>query len=460
MFSRIKPLLLPAPYQPIETDYKYWMRIVFNQWRLRICFSIFFGYAIFYFTRKSLTFAMPFMTESLGYTKAELGILASVLYFSYGISKFVSGMSADRSNPRYFMAFGLIMTGVCNICFGMSSSIWLFALFWALNGWFQAWGWPASCKLLNFWFEKAERGFWYSLCSTSHNLGGALIPIIVVFSAEAFGWRFALFIPAVISIFMGIALIFLLRDVPRSLKLPTVEDFKSNPDEYTDLVTETKHPSLKFQEIIKFVLLNKYVWIFAISYFFVYVIRTAINDWTMFYLIEAKEASHFLAGLGVTLFEIGGFVGMILTGFVSDIIWKGNRVPSMVICAFGLGASLIGLWYSPPGNIYLDLALLALIGAFVFGPQMIVGLAAAEYVDKRASSSANGFAGTLGYFGAAAAGFPIGKLIDTWGWDVFFLTQTVCAIIICVLLLPLWGSNNKDEQQQKQKLWKTGPKFG
>jgi OPA family sugar phosphate sensor protein UhpC-like MFS transporter len=454
VFGRIFSPLKPAPYKPIETDYKYWMGIVYNHWRMRVCFSIFFGYALFYFTRKSFTFAMPFMAESLGYTKAELGILASILYITYGISKFVSGVSADRSNPRYFMAFGLIMTGILNILFGMSSSIWMLGFFWALNGWFQAWGWPASCKLLNFWYEKSERGFWYSICSASHNLGGAIIPLLSVHCAMTYGWRYAMFIPAIISITMGIILIFLLRDVPRTLKLPTVEDFKLEPNEYTDLVEVKKHPSLSMREITKLVLLNKYVWIFAIAYFFVYVVRTAINDWTMFYLIEVKDASTMFAGFGITSFEVGGFVGMLLAGILSDTIWKGNRIPSMVICAFGLVFSVLGLWYLPPGSIYLDLTLLALIGAFVFGPQMIIGLAAAEYVDKRASSAANGFTGTLGYFGAAFAGFPIGKMIDTWGWDGFFLAQAICAIAVCTLLLPLWTNKyNSENDKDDDKLW-------
>ncbi|HRE32251.1 MAG TPA: MFS transporter, partial [Candidatus Berkiella sp.] len=85
-----------------------------------------------------------------------------------------------------------------------------------MNGWFQAWGWPACCKQLNYWFAQSERGLWYSICSTSHNLGGALIPIIAVFCAIQFGWRYAMFVPAVCSILMGFVLMNRLRDVPRT----------------------------------------------------------------------------------------------------------------------------------------------------------------------------------------------------------------------------------------------------
>lgn len=105
----------------VKKQYKYW--------RMRIFYSMFLGYVFFYFTRKSFTFAMPTLIADLGFDKAQLGIIGSTLYITYGISKFVSGVMSDQSNPRYFMAIGLIITGISNIFFGLSSTIPLFVLF-------------------------------------------------------------------------------------------------------------------------------------------------------------------------------------------------------------------------------------------------------------------------------------------------------------------------------------------
>lgn len=443
--------LKPAPYLPvtknpeeIDKDYRYW--------RMRICYSIFFGYAFFYFTRKSFTSIMPFLSDDLGYTKAELGAIGSVLYLSYGVSKFLGGLISDRSNPRYFMASGLIITGFLNIFFGLSSSLWTLTFFWGLNGIFQAWGWPACCKQLNYWFTRSERGLWYSFCSTSHNLGGALIPLIAIFCASQFGWRYAMFIPALCSILMGFVLINRLRDVPRTLGLPTVEEYKNKTPESGCSSQSVRHSFLTVREILfKQVLNNKHVWIFSVSYFFVYVVRTAINDWTPSYLAEAKGMDRILAGSGVSWFEAGGFIGMIAAGWGSDYFCKGNRVPAIVLSAVGLVLSLAGLMYVSADQVVLNMVFLSLIGAFIFCPQMIVGLAAAEYVDKRAAATSNGFAGTLGYFGAAVAGYPVGKMIDSYGYNGFFVALLICSAIIFVLLLPLWSSYTKREVLQEKK---------
>lgn len=455
--------LKPAAYQPIvkpqseiNEEYRYW--------RIRICYSIFLGYAVYYFTRKSFTFALPFISADLGFTKGELGLLSSILSITYAISKLVSGVMSDRSNPRYFMATGLILTGILNILFGMSSSLWAFALFWGLNGWFQAWGWPACCKQLNYWFAQSERGLWYSICSTSHNIGGMLIPLLVVFCAVHFNWRYAMFAPAIISIIMGVILINRLRDVPRTLGLPTVEEYKDksfdlklNVSSFQDSQS-TEHSSLPVKDILfKQILNNKFVWIFSISYFFVYVVRTAINDWTPSYLNEAKNMEIMLATSGVSWFEVGGVIGMIAAGWGSDYFWKGNRVPVMILCGVGLIFSLLGLKYVPMNHIYLDMLLLALIGFFVFGPQMIVGLAAAEFVDKRAAATSNGFAGTMGYFGAAVTGYPMGQLIDTLGWNAFFNSLIISSGMILVMLIPLWPKRRDESLESPKVAW---PKSG
>lgn len=432
-------LLKPAAFQPVTKNNQQ-IKEEFSYWRLRIAYSIFLGYAVFYFTRKSFTFIMDDIQADLGFSNAELGLIGSTLYIAYGISKFLSGAIADRSNPRYFMAFGLMLSGVLNICFGFVNSLWAMLVIWGLNGWFQAWGWPACCKQLNYWFELKERGLWYSICSTSHNVGGFIIPLLAGFCAVNFGWQYAMIVPGIISIIMGLVLIERMRDVPRSIGLPTIEEYRNSPDDQSSSSnlsqTAEKEKNLSFKEIfINQVLSNSYVWVLAIAYFFVYIIRTGINDWTVKYLVETRLIEKSVAVWGVSWFELGGLIGMLIAGWASDYYSNGNRIPSIIVCSLGLIVSLFGLLYPLYNHIYWDIMMLALIGAFVFGPQMIVGLAAAEFVDKRAASCANGFVGTLAYFGAAFAGYPVGVMIDNWGWTGFIWSLVISSILTLALVL-------------------------
>ena len=115
----------------IDARYRYWRR--------HILITIWLGYALFYFTRKSFNAAAPEILASGVMTRTDIGLLATLFYITYGLSKFFSGIVSDRSNARYFMGVGLIATGVVNILFGFSTSLWAFALLWALNAFFQGW---------------------------------------------------------------------------------------------------------------------------------------------------------------------------------------------------------------------------------------------------------------------------------------------------------------------------------
>lgn len=443
--------LKPAPYLPEIEDEKQ-VKENYKYWRMRIFLGMYVGYIFYYFSRKSFTFAMPSLMNDLGFDKSQLGILASVLSLTYGASKFLSGVMSDRSNPRYFMAIGLILTGIINILFGLSSSIILFAIFWGLNGWFQGWGWPPSARLLTHWYSQKERGTWWGFWNTSHGVGGALIPIIASFCAQYWGWRYAMFIPGSLCIVMGLFVINRLRDTPQSLGLPPIEKFKND---YPEKIHSDKEHELSMKEILfQHVLKNRFIWVLAIAYFFVYVIRTAIFDWGALFLIETKGYSPVKASVCVSWFEIGGICGSLAAGWFSDKLFKGKRGPVNTLFSLGVIFAIGALWMSPAGMPVLDSALIFTIGFLIFGPQMMIGIHAAELSSKKAAGSATGFIGWLAYIGAAAAGYPLGKMAQSWGWEGFFVAIGVCGAMAVLVLLPLWNVRTSYKQE---KVIKTEP---
>jgi MFS transporter, OPA family, sugar phosphate sensor protein UhpC len=407
----------------------------YRYWRLRTFLAIWAGYAFFYFTRKSFTFVMPAMQE-LGMGKFEIGLLGSILYITYGASKFISGILGDKSNPRYFMSIGLILTGILNCFIGMSSAMWAFAIFWGLNGIFQGWGWPGCAKQLTHWYSQNERGRWWSLHHTAHNIGGALIPLIVSFCAFHYDWRIAMYVPGVMCIFAGFWLMNRLRDTPQSLGLPSIEKYRN------DYSTGSKKEvsSLSTREILfDYILRNKYIWLIAASYFLVYVLRTALNDWSMLYLIEVKNYSHIDAGFCIFSFELGGFFGSLVAGWASDLLFKGRRSPVNILFTSAILVLIVAFKFLAVPWMLLDAIFMFLFGFFIFGPQMLMGLAAAELSHPKAAATTTGFIGYFAYLGAAVAGGPLGEITTRWGWDGYLWALGICAFLGTALLIPLWN---------------------
>lgn len=434
---------IPAP----RIDDKAKVHKLYRHWRIRTFYSMYIGYVFYYLTRKSFTFAMPAMAKDLGMSMADLGKMGSILAISYGISKFLSGILADRSNPRYFMAVGLILTGVFNIFFGLSSSLWLLMVLWALNGWFQGFGWPPCARYLTHWYSQKERGSWWGTWSTAHSVGGFLIPVIAAYAAHHYNWRYAMFIPGVMAILMGFFLINRLRDTPRSLGLPPIEEYKNDFPSGRKEKSESERLPVK-EILFKYVLNNKYIWALAISYFFVYAIRSAINDWSQLYLIREKGFEEKSAGFCVGLFEVGGIFGSLLAGWMSDRTFSGKRAPINIFFLVGIIFAIGFFWLVPFHSVWVGAGFTFLIGFLVFGPQMLIGMATAELSHQDAAGTATGFIGWVAYLGAASAGYPLGKAIDLFGWPCFFAIVTLCGVISTLVLFPLWNVKAYDDKDQ------------
>jgi len=149
------------------------IRKLYPQMRWRILESTFIGYATFYFVRNNLPVVSKEMGQALGYGKAQIGDMLALTAIAYGIGKFLMGAWSDRSNPRYFMPAGLLLTALCNFAFGAVSSYPLHLALWTLNGLVQGMGWGPCGRSLGHWYSVRERGTIFAFWNIAHNVGGA-----------------------------------------------------------------------------------------------------------------------------------------------------------------------------------------------------------------------------------------------------------------------------------------------
>ena len=71
---------------------------------------------MFYFVRKNFSFAIPMLNEEYGISNANFGFIMTLGGLIYGVSKFVNGILADRTNARWHLVAGL------SVCAWLSSN--------------------------------------------------------------------------------------------------------------------------------------------------------------------------------------------------------------------------------------------------------------------------------------------------------------------------------------------------
>src|SRR3954469_13858344 len=213
----VRPFSPAAPAEIQLTDPDLIAR-QYRYWQTRVLISSIIGYATFYFVRKNLSIAMPFMETGLGIQKSQLGLFLTLHGLLYGVSKFANGFFGDRAHARNLMLTGLAASAILNVAFGFSSTVFVLGTIWMLNGWVQGMGFPPCARLITHWFPPKKLATKMSIWNMSHPIGGALILIICGFLV-VFGWRVCFFVPAVIALVVSAFLWFALPDTPPSLGL-------------------------------------------------------------------------------------------------------------------------------------------------------------------------------------------------------------------------------------------------
>ncbi|NQY67630.1 MAG: glycerol-3-phosphate transporter [Flavobacteriales bacterium] len=421
----------------------------YTQNRIKVFIGIFVGYAGYYLVRKNFSLAIPELLQE-GYTKGQLGIVLSAIAISYGLSKLLMGSISDRSNAKYFLPLGLLLSAIVTIVIGVfpwaTSSITIMFVLMLLNGWLQGMGWPACGRTMVHWFSIKERGAKIAFWNIAHNIGGGLIGPLAIAGLYLFGdWHSLFYFPAIIVLVVVVVVFLLMRDTPQSEGLPPIEEYKQEDYENYSGSTETE---LNSKDILfNNVLNNKMLWYIAFANAFVYLIRFGVIDWAPTYLSEVKGFTAEESSWTYFAYEYAGIPGTILSGYLSDKVFKGKRAPVSIIYLVLVLIALCVYWLAPSNFYYLDTIALISIGFLIYGPVMLIGLHALDLAPKKAAGTAAGLTGLFGYVGGVMiANIAIGYLVDNFGWDSGFILLIGAGVLaILFLLLTLNHQTPKNE---------------
>jgi phosphoglycerate transporter family protein len=417
----------------------------YSYWRLRVMYSTTAGYAVFYLVRNNLSMATKSITDEFHFTNSQWGRVLSAATIVYAFSKFLSGVVGDRANPRYLLGIALLLSAVINLFFGLGTSLGFFGLMWALNNLFQGVGVPPCTRLLTYWYSPREIGRAWGVWNASHQIGGAVIAVWAGYLVSVHGWRAAFWAPAVVGVLGAFWLMNRLTDSPESMGLPPIEVYREQAARRAD------GPAVPFREIFRrHILMNPWVWVVSVANFFVYVVRIGILSWAPKYLVEAKGFTLVQAGVSLSAFEVAGIFGAYASGWLSDTVFKGRRGPVSTGFMVCLIAFTLALFAVPNRHVLTMTGLFSAIGFFVYGPQMLVAVAAADFATKVASASAVGLTGLFGYLGAAFCSLATGILVDRYGWNGALVLYAGSACVGCALLALTWSRASPLLQGQRR----------
>ncbi|KAI3714933.1 hypothetical protein L6452_21895 [Arctium lappa] len=400
----------------------------------------------------------------------RLGELDLAFLSSYAIGMYFSGHLGDRIDLRVFLTIGMIGSAVFTLLFGLG--FWLdvhllayFVMVQICCGVFQSIGWPCVVAVMGNWFGKSKRGLIMGVWN-SHTSVGNIVGSIVASSVLGFGWGWAFVLPAILILIVAVIVFLFLVVNPETIGLELPQD---DDEEEQGVETGTEGMSLvNLRKVeseeggddellaescsdgvssgaIGFLEAWRLPGVapFAFCLFFSKLVAYTFLYWLPFYIrhtaVAGVHLSHKTAGILSTVFDIGGVIGGILAGYISDLI-EARAVTSIVFLTLSVPALIFYRLYGSI-SMFSNVFLMFLSGLLVNGPYALITTAVAADLGTQSSIKGNSRAlATVSAIidGTGSVGAALGPLlagyISTRGWNsVFFML--ILSLSIAGLLL-------------------------
>uniref|UniRef100_A0A4X2M603 Glucose-6-phosphate exchanger SLC37A2 n=1 Tax=Vombatus ursinus TaxID=29139 RepID=A0A4X2M603_VOMUR len=365
-----------------------------------------------------------------------LGGVDDAFLIAYAVGMFISGIFGERLPLRYYLFAGMLLSGIFTSLFGLGyywniHQLWYYVLVQIFNGLAQTTGWPSVVTCIGNWFGKGKRGFimgiWNSHTSVG-NILGSLIAGIWVDSA----WGLSFIVPGVVIAVMGLISFFFLVEYPEDVNCTPPQHHVTLFSSFFSIFVLWHYlhcPFIFLQGVMEFSLCLLFAKL--VSYTFLF--------WLPLYIVNVAHFGSKEAGDLSTLFDVGGIIGGILAGIISD--YTNGRATTCCVMLI-VAAPLLFLYNSVGQNgISSSIVMLIICGALVNGPYALITTAVSADLGTHKSLRGNAKAlstvtaiidgtGSIG----AALGPLLAGLISPTGWNNVFYMLISSDVLACLFL--------------------------
>jgi len=358
--------------------------------------------------------------------KAQMGLIASAGFWTYGLAVALNGPIADRIGGRKAILVGSLGAALLNLLIGFmflngdaSKVLVSMSLLWSLNMYFQSFGALSVVKVNSTWFHVKERGVFGGIFGIMISSGYFLATTIGAWLlASSRSWTVIWFVPSAAMTAMFIVDWFLVRNRPSHAGQA---DFDTGDGSNAAAAEDAPLP---LRDLFRKVFHNPVIVALIFAEFCTGFVRQGVMLYFTEYLQEVYhlgKKDHLFWWTGIA-FMAGGIFGGLLCGWLSDKHFQSRRPPVAflfyLVQVLMLGLLGLTLGQGSTGGQIWAVTLLGLTAMFIFGVHgMLSGTASMDFGGRKAAASVAGALDGIQYIGSGLTGFGLGWVLKTYGWD-------------------------------------------
>ena len=367
----------------------------------------------------------------------DIGIIANVGYFLYGIGAFPAGYLADRFGSKRILTIGIIGMSISSVLISMSWGIWSFAASYSLLGLFASIHHPAGLSLIAR-RVKEKKGKALGLHGVMGNVGLFLTPLFAALCVWLFGsWRSSYLLFGILG--FGLCALIHLNKVSGEPDLcfkdlfnrKTADEPATDAEKMEEEQQSTPETSAKKESIPAFIPVSLLL-LFAGSILSGFIFRGSLT----FFPTLFKEEIHFITNHDEPVVIAGfltsgvlsfGLIGAWFGGFINDKVKKPEFIPAIVFLIVAPALFLI--------SRYSDSKLIVagcIFSLIYYAWQPSQNYLVAKYTRKASLGKGFGVNFFL-IFGVGSMATAIGGYVaDDFGVDLFYWIMSIVALAAIV----------------------------
>lgn len=338
----------------------------------------------------------PFYQTDLGLSRAQIGMFFTAFYLGMAALSFTAGWLADRLGVRAITLAGHLTLGVFVVAAAFAPSFaWAFTIFF-----FAGLGYsflnPASTRGVMEWFTRKERATAMGIKQTGVPIGGVLTAIVAPSLVLVAGWRESFAAMGALNLAFGFIFWWLWRE-------PADEPFE--PHASAPPARPAQAP-FRARDLLSL----------SFGTALMLIGQMALITYVPLYLKETRGLSPYWASQALALTQLGGMIGRVGWGVVSDRLFHGARKVVLLLIGFISTALTLSLGLLSGGvSLWVVLPLIFFAGVCLVGYQGVSYALTAEIAGHGRTGAALGLLITFNSIGTIIGTPLFGYLVDVTG---------------------------------------------
>lgn len=419
-------------------------------YRFIVLTLIFIVYAVNYADRTNIGAVLPFIIKEFNINNFEAGAIASMFFLGYAISQIPAGFFMAKKGIRGVVALSIFGFSFFTWLMGTATSV--VGLKWIRLGLGLSEG-PCPVGLastINNWFPAKEKATATGVFIAATMFAPIIVPPLAVWIALEYGWRWVFFSFAIPGMVVAVAWYLLVKTKPAESRFVSSGELEIIQADNCDsrrprqnLILDPKFALLdKIIRVKKLAPINNAKGLFKskniigdfLAYFMMVSVLYGLLTWIPLYLVQEKGFTFLNMGFVATMPCLGGLIGAVGGGFISDKLLGRRRKPTMMFTAVTTVIMMLVMLHISGDTLTICLGLFFVGLCLNIGwPAFTAyGMAVADSKTYPIAASIINSGGNLGGFvSPMVAGFLLDK---TGSFNAVFTYFGICAAIGLVLI--------------------------